>query len=356
VKLENLAHTLAAAVLCKAGLEKKTPAAMPALLIAANLPDLDVFGVLFGENYLDFHRGITHAAVGVPCLSAGLAGLFWCCSRALDRDSGRRLKFTSLWYVCLLGVLSHPILDFLNDYGLRPWLPFNPTRYYGDLVGIVDPWMWVIFGSALFLVTRLPATRLLWALLATALAALIAALAGWGLCLLWAALLCLAVWGAATLRRRGLHPARVALVVFLIYLGGVEVLRNVVLAAARADGPALIPEKVLKVDVLPRRPGHSDLWTVVFETADQYYLAEVGLQNWRRNPPVLARYYKNLDDACFRQALVQDQMAVMSRFARFPSVSIVREGNSCTVLLRDLRYARETLAGWGVVRATVPAP
>jgi hypothetical protein len=84
--------------------------------------------------------------------------------------------------------------------------------------------------------------------------------------------------------------------------------------------------------------------------------ADIALQNWIRNPPAFASFERNIDNSCFRESLGQEQMAVMSRFARFPSVSVETTGNVCTVWLRDLRYARKNTEGWGVARAEVPLP
>ena len=36
---------------------------------------------------------------------------------------------------------THPLLDYTNTYGLRPFLPWNPTWYYGDLLPIIDPYL-----------------------------------------------------------------------------------------------------------------------------------------------------------------------------------------------------------------------
>ncbi len=345
---------MTAAVLCKAGLDKKTPVAMPALIIGANLPDLDVLGVLFGKNYLDFHRGITHAVLGTVVLSAGLAGLFWLGSLVVSRKPERRLAFGPLLYVCFIGLLSHPLLDFLNEYGLRPWLPFSPKRYYGDLVGIVDPWMWVILGAALFLLSRTLTAKVLWGILGCFLLFLIVLGAGSILGLVWGLALGIVLCAAWYLRRLGFHPARVALLIFIIYLGGVETARRVVLSSARAMGPELISSPILNVDVLPGRWGNTHSWTVVIETEDKYYLADVGLQSWNKRTPSFEGFAKNLQNPYYLSSLSQSQMAVMSRFARFPSVSIQQEANHCTVFLRDLRYTRQNQSGWGGARATIP--
>jgi len=41
--LDNLTHSLAGALLGRMGLKRLSPRAMPALVLAANLPDIDSF-------------------------------------------------------------------------------------------------------------------------------------------------------------------------------------------------------------------------------------------------------------------------------------------------------------------------
>jgi inner membrane protein len=44
-----------------------------------------------------------------------------------------------LYGFALLGLLSHLLLDYTNNYGIRPFFPFNPRWYAGSFVFIVDP-------------------------------------------------------------------------------------------------------------------------------------------------------------------------------------------------------------------------
>ena len=65
--MDNLTHSLVGAVLGQAGLKRTTGLASPALIIGANLPDVDAacFFWLEGTEHLGFRRGITH---GPPAL------------------------------------------------------------------------------------------------------------------------------------------------------------------------------------------------------------------------------------------------------------------------------------------------
>ena len=72
--MDNLAHTLAGAALAKAGLDRRTPLATPTLLIAANLPDVDVLSYLRDPLFaLTFRRGWTHGILAMAVLPVMLA-------------------------------------------------------------------------------------------------------------------------------------------------------------------------------------------------------------------------------------------------------------------------------------------
>ena len=349
--MENLSHTLVGIALSRAGLGKKTALGSPILAVAANLPDIDVFGTLIGQQYLDFHRGVTHAVVGLAGLALLMAGVTYGITRT-RKSWAESARFLPILYACLIGLLSHPLLDFLNDYGVRPWLPFDGSRYYGDLISIVDPWIWLILWSGLALVATTRVRRMIW----LGLALIMAAAIGWGLswsrALLWISVLVLVLAAGRGLQNRGFHPARAALVVFVLYIAVMVGIRSRVVQAAQELGPALVAEPVERIDVLPARPGQYR-WRVILETPAKFYLAEVG--SWSRfdHPPQFQGYSKNLNDPCYQQSLSQRDMGAMARFARFPSVDVQKAGDACVVYLRDLRYARESVPGWGVARAVV---
>jgi membrane-bound metal-dependent hydrolase YbcI (DUF457 family) len=354
--MDNLSHTIVGAALAKTGLEAKTAWAAPALLLSANLPDIDIFGSLIGQNYLDFHRGITHSLPGVVLLSLALTALLWAGSRLATRDPAKRVSFLPMWFVCLIGNLSNPLLDLLNEYGSRPLLPFSDRRFYGDLLSIVDIWLWLIFGAALILAPR-SAKRRFWLALCSLFLGLVVLLAG-GVWLALAWILCLgtALAIGTYAKHRGYNAARVAVVAFLIYLGGLALIRGRILAIAREAVPRAIGESAEKIDVLPGRPGTWGRWTVIAQTASKYYISEAGLNGWSYGTPSFESYDKNLEGPEYREALAQSQMAAMARFARFPSVTVERTETICKVLLRDLRYARADSDGWATARAVIPCP
>jgi inner membrane protein len=142
--LDNLTHSLVGAVLGRMGLRTLTPRAMPALIIAANLPDLDSFvAPLWGEDPLAAHRGFTHGVGGLvtmPFLAAAII-LTW---ERFRYGKEEPIRLGALLLVCFLGTLSHPLLDFLNTYGTRLAEPFSHRWFYGDTLFIMDPWIWIM--------------------------------------------------------------------------------------------------------------------------------------------------------------------------------------------------------------------
>lgn len=131
----------------RAGLNRKTALATLTLTLAAEAPDLDVIGTFRGPAFgFAHHRGFTHSFVGVPLdalVVIGFVYLIW-------RLGGRKVKDPTLpprWgllflYACLAG-LSHILLDFTNNYGIRPFWPFSEKWYSWDIVFIFEPVMFV---------------------------------------------------------------------------------------------------------------------------------------------------------------------------------------------------------------------
>ena len=153
--MDNLTHSLVGALIGQAGLKRKTGLAMPALIVGANLPDVDAacFFWLDGVEHLGFRRGITHGPPALVLLPLILAGLLWGWdrwqSRRGTRPEGRLpVRFGWLYGLAFLGCLTHPALDWLNVYGIRLLEPFSSRWFYGDTLFIIDVWLWALMGFA----------------------------------------------------------------------------------------------------------------------------------------------------------------------------------------------------------------
>ncbi len=128
-------------------------------MIGANLPDVDAFVYVFGDGVdaLAFRRGWTHGILAMAVLPVVLAGAMLAFDRLVRRGlrPGRpAARWGPLLLLSALGVLSHPLLDFLNTYGVRFLAPFSWEWFYGDALFIVDPWVWIALSVGVFLSLR----------------------------------------------------------------------------------------------------------------------------------------------------------------------------------------------------------
>ncbi|MEO0591315.1 MAG: metal-dependent hydrolase, partial [Pseudomonadota bacterium] len=136
--MDNLTHGLTGALMGQMGLKTKTGLGLAALVLGANLPDIDVVGLVWldSQEALGFRRGITHGPIGVALLPFGLAALLWGFDRWQasrgKRPAGRDpVRFVWLYLLGLIGAISHSLMDWLNVYGVRFLYPFDTSWYYG---------------------------------------------------------------------------------------------------------------------------------------------------------------------------------------------------------------------------------
>jgi len=67
-----------------------------------------------------------------------------------------RLPIDKGWLLALayIGCLSHPALDWLNNYGIRLLEPFSSRWFYGDSIFIIDLWIWIALAVSLWVSLR----------------------------------------------------------------------------------------------------------------------------------------------------------------------------------------------------------
>ena len=141
--MEPVTHVLFGSTLSRAGLNRKSGLATLTLAISAELPDIDVLANVLGRmEGFAHHRGITHTFIGVPIVSALALAIVWLIHRwRLKR--GKKPPIPVRWPVlygfALLGGLSHILLDFTNNYGVRPFEPFDYRWFSWDIVFIFEP-------------------------------------------------------------------------------------------------------------------------------------------------------------------------------------------------------------------------
>jgi inner membrane protein len=149
---------------------RKTAYATLAAVLAAEAADMDVLWGLRGPvDELKHHRGITHTFLAAPVVAGVVVGcvallhLWWdrrrkrkLAAMALDprepvprRFQPKTIHWGWLYGTALIAALSHLLLDWTNNYGVRPFFPFNPRWYAGSFMFIAEPVLWALFFLAL---------------------------------------------------------------------------------------------------------------------------------------------------------------------------------------------------------------
>ena len=146
--MDNLTHSLIGALLGQMGLKRQTGLAMPTLIIAANIPDIDAITTLLGgQQHLALRRGLTHGPIAMFVLPLVLWGAMLAFDRWQTKQGNLPEKGLSVhkgWLLALayIGCLSHPLFDWFNSYGIRLLEPFSSQWFYGDTLFIIDIWLW----------------------------------------------------------------------------------------------------------------------------------------------------------------------------------------------------------------------
>jgi inner membrane protein len=351
--MDNLSHSLVGLTAARAGLEKLSPGATMLCVLAANSPDSDIIVLAFGDrwDFLQHHRGITHAIVGVIGLAILLPLIFYAVDHLGSRlrNQAPSTKLKGLLIASFIASATHPLLDWTNNYGIRFFLPWSPKWSYGDFVFIVDPYLWLILGGAAFLLTaKTRFYKTVWAVIAAGLSFLIIisprgnALPNPRLiALLWivALIVLIGLFIKDAGERWGNRIAFVAIALalcywtFLAFAHSRAVVRGSEEAAkiATANG-----ETVVRLAAMPR-PANAFRWDCVFETDRATYRFELGLMDDPAGQPV--RYAKPAPEL-LNTVSQQRPARVFLGFARFPVMQLTDPG--CTtrtlVQLADLRY------------------
>ena len=158
--MEPVTHFLTGATLARAGFNRKTALATVTMMLAAEAADIDIIAYVKGSaKGFIAHRGITHTFLGVPFIAALVVGLVWAMDALWQRRRSRRglpapakRRWGLLYLFACIAGLSHLLLDFTNNYGVRPFYPFARQWYAWDIVFIIEPLILV----ALFLALTLP--------------------------------------------------------------------------------------------------------------------------------------------------------------------------------------------------------
>jgi inner membrane protein len=301
--VDNVTHTLTAVALSEAGLNRKTRFATLALVVGANLPDIDLVWAYGGTaTYLKYHRGITHSFLGVTVLAALLASIIYFAGRgAAPKKNAPPLDGRWLFLLCWVGTASHLLLDFTNQYGVRPFLPFSGRWYAWDIMFIFDP--------------------LLLALLALGLGV--------------PAILRLASEEVGARRPTYRWGAMFSLACLVLLWGVRDLAHRRVLGFL--DSHTYGEENPLRLGAFPS-PANPFSWTGVVETESAYHVLPANALASDVDASNTEAFRRPQPSPALDAALKSRMGAIFASFARFLWAEVYENDDGSEVLLRDLRF------------------
>ncbi len=256
---------------------------------------------------LAFRRGWTHGIPALAVLPFLLTGGMVLFDRLARRRTNPALAPLvvprELLLLAAVSILSHPMLDTLNTYGVRWLMPFRGDWFYGDTLFIVDPWLWLVLGVGV-LASR-PAR------------------------------------GADHRARPATRPARIALALSVLYVTGMALSGLAAREVSRRELNALGGPPVERIMVAPR-PLTPFARHVVAQQGDSY---RVGSFRWLRRPHVEPQSLQSVprprsDDPALLAARAEPLGRRFLGWARFPIVQVEPSATESTLVhLIDLRHA-----------------
>jgi len=316
--VDNITHSLLALTLANAGLRRAGRGSTAALIVASNIPDIEVLTALTGGrvSYLAAHRGPTHGPLGLA-LAVATAGIVWLVQRATGRG-GRSATFPALVGIATIGVLSHIALDFTTSYGTRVLSPFRNTWFGVDWMPIVDVYLWAVLTACLAAALVRPALQIRLAFVA------------------------LAFMGGDLALRAGAHA---------VALNQAIAMQEVAMPASNGRGdqvfhyldagdPAALPAALPSL-VSPFR------WRVIMRVPGGFQVKEIDLVGNGRDADVVS--FPDEHGTIVAKAATAPLAQVFLGFSRFPAAeAITQHDGNITVHWYDMRFAeRPTAPGDG---------
>lgn len=278
---------------------------MSTLVIANNLPDIDVAVFATDTLAMSFRRGWTHGVLAQALLPIVLTALMVLGDRSFRRHKPDRVKPGAILLLAYIGVLAHVFMDFLNSYGVRLLMPFSERWFYGDALYIVEPILYVTLGL------------------------------GW--------------WFAWRRHKHGrpnpFQPARIGVAVAAIYmvamLGSNLIARREVRSGlVRAGRSAETRFMVTPVFANPFRR------EVIVDFGDRYEKGFLWFDPLPHFRPAGYGVERGFDDPAAQAALQLPRAQAYIRWSRFPFVQVNMAPPLDGVWLNDYRYASAGPYGW----------
>lgn len=289
------------------------------MTLAAEAPDLDVFSRFGGPVYgFAHHRGFTHSFLGLFLVSAVVTGFIYLVWRLRGKRTnipGLPPRWGLLFCFAYIAGLSHILLDFTNNYGVRPFWPFWEKWYSWDIVFIVEPALYIILIVGLVLP---------------------------------------AIFGRRQGRPRGQRAAILALAC-LIALYAVRDYEHRAavhaLSTTMFQSPVGSPDIPVRVSAYPY-PWTLTRWYAVAELPQEFASSDIDSRTGMLHRDLLQFYPKPPETPATFQAKRSYLGRVYLDWAQYPIAIESRQGTDTMVRLRDLRFdypqfrGRITLSGW----------
>src|SRR2546429_1217820 len=357
--MDGLTHSLVGLTSAKAGLERWSPYATVVCILSANAPDIDVISGFFGGRWtlLHYHRGITHSIIGTLALGSLIPSIFYAVDRAIAQRRKRppQIRYRGLLMASLIAAATHPLMDWTNNYGVRPLLPWTGRWFYGDLVFIIDPYIWLVLGGAAFLLTSNRRLQIVgWSVVGIAATLLIlVGPAQRGLStvvfvvrVIWIlGLLAFILARSFNLQRRLRKSIAFAALAFVVcYWGALAVMHHAAYENAFRRANQLAAENsehLVRVAAMPTA-ANPLRWQSVAETDRAIYRFFVGVA---AQPSTSAERYEKpsgLSEQLVSAASLDHRAQVLLGFARFPLARVESENciGQTLVQFADLRYTK----------------
>jgi inner membrane protein len=373
--MDGLTHSLVGLTSAKAGLERLSPYTTTVCILSANAPDVDVVSFFFGGRWvlLQQHRGLTHSIIGTLVLGLLIPSILYGAERAFANWQKRppRVRYRGLLVASLIAAATHPLMDWTNNYGVRPLLPWSGRWFYGDLVFIVDPYLYLILGGAAFLLTSNRRWKIVvWSLLAVIITVVLVGVsppraAGTGGLAVARMIWITGALGLALVRSTGLQKplgrslAFGALSLVVIYWGALAWAHHAAYQNAETEANGIASQKgerFIRVAAMPTAANPFQ-WLCVAETDRAMYRFFVGVGhqspaldlpnsigdvNPTSSKTAIERYAKptGQNERLVAAASLDSRAQILLGFARFPIARV--ESDNCIgqtlVQFADLRY------------------
>lgn len=315
IPLEPLTHFLTGAVLARAGFNRKTALATATMTLAAEAPDLDVIGLIKGPVFgFAHHRGFTHSFIGLLLTSAVVVGfmyIIWLLRGRKTNIPDLPPRWGLLFLYAYIAGLSHILLDFTNNYGVRPFWPFWGKWYSWDIVSIIEPALHIFLFSGLLL-------------------------------------------PAFFSRHKPLPRGRTAAVLALVCIAGLYAVRD----HEHRKAVRALAEMHFNFATPVRASAYPYFWNVfrwyaVTETQDLFATSDINSGSGKLDLKELRLFHKRPETPATLAAKRSYAGRVYLDWAQYPLVTELSSGDDTTVHFKDLRFDYPQMRGGKTLSCTV---